>query len=205
MRRDILYTFLFILVLSMTSCVDDWFERTESPGEGQSTVSATVDFRPMASGLTQNTRAAGDAIKEIETLYVLLYDESGNLVENQSRQILDFEITDEKRVDADADNKISAETQTPRATFKLKEIPFGRYYIYAVANVPDLLAKKYSDYIKTIDGLKRIPLTWHNVSGEVGKNSQMLGYFTSTKKDQPENDPLTLTRPSIYLQYTIET
>lgn len=199
MRRDILYTFLFILVLSMASCVDDWFERTESPGEGQSTVSATVDFRPMASGLTQSTRAGGDAIKEIETLYVLLYDESGNLVENQSRQILDFEITDEKRVDADADNKISAETQTPRATFKLKEIPFGRYYIYAVANVPDLLAKKYSDYIKTIDGLKRIPLTWHNVSGEVGKNSQMLGYFTSTKKDQPENEPLTINRPSIYL------
>lgn len=198
MRRDIVYTSLLILVFSVASCVDDWFERPESVGEGKSTVSVTVDFRPMASGFTQSTRAAGDAIKEIETLYVLLYDESGSLVENQSRQILDYEITDEKRVDTDADNNVSAETRTPRATFKLKEIPFGRYYIYAVANIPDLLIK-YSDYIKTKEGLKRIPLTWHNVSGEVGKNSQMLGYFTSTKKEQPENEPLTINRPSIYL------
>ena len=84
MRRDILYIFLCILIFSMTSCVDDWFERPESIGEGKSTVSATVDFRPMASGLTQGTRAAGDAIKAIETLYVLLYDENGNLAEGQS-------------------------------------------------------------------------------------------------------------------------
>ena len=107
MRRDIVYTSLLILVFSVASCVDDWFERPESVGEGKSTVSITVDFRPMASGLTQSTRAAGDAIKEIETLYVLLYDESGSLVENQSRQILDYEITDEKRVDTDADNNVS--------------------------------------------------------------------------------------------------
>ena len=122
MRRYTLYTLLFILAFSAASCVDDWFERPESIGEGKSIVSATVDFRPMASGLTRSTRAAGNAIKAIETLYILLYDEDGNLVENQSRQIFDFETTDEKRVDADADNNISAETQTPRATFKLKEI-----------------------------------------------------------------------------------
>ena len=115
MRRDILYIFLCILIFSMTSCVDDWFERPESIGEGKSTVSATVDFRPMASGLTQGTRAAGDAIKAIETLYVLLYDENGNLAEG--RQILDFEITNEQRVNADADNNASAETQTPACHF----------------------------------------------------------------------------------------
>ncbi len=196
MRRDILYIFLCILIFSMTSCVDDWFERPESIGEGKSTVSATVDFRPMASGLTQGTRAAGDAIKAIETLYVLLYDENGNLAEG--RQILDFEITNEQRVNADADNNASAETQTPRATFKLKEIPYGRYYIYAVANIPDLLTE-YSDFIKTKDGLKRIPLAWNNHPAEVGKNSQMLGYFTSTKKNQSENEFITINKPNIYL------
>lgn len=196
MRRDILYIFLCILIFSMTSCVDDWFERPESIGEGKSTVSATVDFRPMASGLTQGTRAAGDAIKAIETLYVLLYDENGNLAEG--RQILDFEITNEQRVNADADNNASAETQTPRATFKLKEIPYGRYYIYAVANIPDLLTE-YSDFIKTKDGLKRIPLAWNNHPAEVGKNSQMLGYFTSTKKKQSENEFITINKPNIYL------
>lgn len=181
---------------SITSCVDDWFERPEPIGEGKSTVSATVDFRPMASGLTQGTRAAGDAIKAIETLYVLLYDENGNLAEG--RQILDFEITNEQRVNADADNNASAETQTPRATFKLKEIPYGRYYIYAVANIPDLLTE-YSDFIKTKDGLKRIPLAWNNHPAEVGKNSQMLGYFTSTKKNQSENEFITINKPNIYL------
>ncbi len=155
----------------MTSCVDDWFERPESIGEGKSTVSATVDFRPMASGLTQGTRAAGDAIKAIETLYVLLYDENGNLAEG--RQILDFEITNEQRVNADADNNASAETQTPRATFKLREIPYGRYYIYAVANIPDLLTE-YSDYIKTKDGLKRIPLAWNNHPAEVEENQKKI-------------------------------
>ena len=126
----------------------------------------------------------------------MLYDENGNLAEG--RQILDFEITNEQRVNADADNNASAETQTPRATFKLKEIPYGRYYIYAVANIPDLLTE-YSDFIKTKDGLKRIPLAWNNHPAEVGKNSQMLGYFTSTKKNQSENEFITINKPNIYL------
>ena len=35
MRRYTLYTLLFILAFSAASCVDDWFERPESIGEGK--------------------------------------------------------------------------------------------------------------------------------------------------------------------------
>ena len=50
--------------------------------EGEVSVSATVEFLPLRPALDVNTRTAGDVIKDINDLCVLLYDEEGNLVKS---------------------------------------------------------------------------------------------------------------------------
>ena len=131
----------------------------------------------MSSALSR-TRAAGDALKDISSLHVLLYDKNKNLIKNW--KIYGYTVSDENRSNSDAENGSSAETTTKRATFKLpEEIGFGKYYMYAVANIPDLLTNTaYSEAIQTVDGLKNIPLTWD--SEDVANNGQMIGFFTKS-------------------------
>lgn len=164
------------MIATVTSCYDE-FMKQEIIGEGKASISATLDFKPMSSALSR-TRAAGDALKDISSLHVLLYDKDKNLIEKW--KIDGYTVSDENRNDSDAENGNSAETSTKRATFKLpEEIGFGKYYMYAVANIPDLLTNSaYSEAIKTVDGLKGIPLTWD--SENVAKNGQMIGFFTKS-------------------------
>ncbi len=153
--------------------------------EGECTVTANVEFKPLAAGLNGATRSAGDAIKAIENLQVLLYDESQKFVE--SHLITDFTANaDEDRTDADADNDHTAESKTPRAAFDLK-IPYGRYYIYAVANMGDL-TKEYD--VATVDKLKSISLEWQKDAA--AKNNQMFGCFVvgDDKTAEPDDDQL---------------
>ncbi len=97
----------------------------------------------------------------------MLYNEDGVLqqswTQNETRgDLRNYTVTSEDRTDADAENGHKAESTTARATFTLPgEIEYGKYYIYAVANIPDLLTE-YAESIKTVDGLKSIPLTWDN-------------------------------------------
>lgn len=169
----------FLLIFTVAGCQDDLIEQ-ETVGEGKATVSATLDFKPMSSALAR-TRAAGDALKDISSLHVLLYNSEKKLIKKWKIQESEYTLSDEEREDKDAENGHSAEARTKRATFKLPEkIGFGRYYIYAVANIPDLL-ENYSDDIKTVDGLKGITLTWD--SKDMVKNGQMMGFFT--KKSAP--------------------
>ena len=53
----------------------------------------------------------------------------------------------------------TAEAKTKRATFKLAQVPYGYYYMYAVANMGNL-AELEKDNIQTVDKLKSINLTW---------------------------------------------
>lgn len=174
MKHFVLHTILFLMIVTVAGCQDDFLTQ-EIIGEGKANVSATLDFKPMSSALTQ-TRAEGNALKEIKSLHVLLYDE--NKILKKSWKIEGYTVSDEDRTDADADNGHKAEAKTKRATFKFpEEIGFGRYYMYAVANISDLLINTaYSEAIKTVDGLKNIPLTWD--SENVANNGQMMGFFT---------------------------
>lgn len=157
MKHFARHIIVFLMIFAATGCQDD-FLKEETFGKGEASITATLDFKPMSSALTR-TRTAGNALKEINSLYVLLYDEKGN-IKNQW-QIEKYTESDEDRTNADAENGDKAETQTKRATFTLPEkIDFGRYHMYAVANIPDLLAT-YKDNIATVDGLKSIPLTWN--------------------------------------------
>ena len=176
MKHFVRHIILFLMIATVTSCYDE-FMKEENIGEGKASISATLDFKPMSSALSR-TRAAGDALKDISSLHVLLYDKDKNLIEKW--KIDGYTVSDENRNDSDAENGNSAETSTKRATFKLpEEIGFGKYYMYAVANIPDLLTNSaYSEAIKTVDGLKGIPLTWD--SENVAKNGQMIGFFTKS-------------------------
>lgn len=176
MKHFVRHIILFLMIATVTSCYDE-FMKQEIIGEGKASISATLDFKPMSSALSR-TRAAGDALKDISSLHVLLYNKDKNLIKNWT--IESYTETDENRGNNDAENGSSAETSTKRATFKLpEEIGFGKYYMYAVANIPDLLTNSaYSEAIKTVDGLKGIPLTWD--SENVAKNGQMIGFFTKS-------------------------
>lgn len=176
MKHFVRHIILFLMIATVTSCYDE-FMKQEFIGEGKASISATLDFKPMSSALSR-TRAAGDALKDISSLHVLLYDKNKNLIKNW--KIYGYTVSDENRSNSDAENGSSAETTTKRATFKLpEEIGFGKYYMYAVANIPDLLTNSaYSEAIQTVDGLKNIPLTWN--SGNVANNGQMIGFFTKS-------------------------
>lgn len=197
MKKSFLqYIIVSLIIFALTGCQDD-FMREETIGEGKTSISATLDFKPMSSALAW-TRAAGDALKDISSLHVLLYDENKNIIKKW--KIEGYTVSDENRVDSDAENKNSAETSTKRATFKLPErIDFGKYYMYAVANIPDLLTNTaYSEAIKTVDGLKNIPLTWD--SENVANNGQMIGCLMTRTTTLPiDDEPLVLNENSTKL------
>jgi len=181
MKHFVRHIILFLMIATVTSCYDE-FMKQEFIGEGKASISATLDFKPMSSALSR-TRAAGDALKDISSLHVLLYNKDKTLIDKW--KIEGYSESDENRTDKDAEanpngEHHTAETTTKRATFKLpEEIRFGKYYMYAVANIPDLLTNSaYSEAIKTVDGLKGIPLTWD--SENVAKNGQMIGFFTKS-------------------------
>ena len=196
MKHFVRHIILFLMIATVTSCYDE-FMKQEIIGEGKASISATLDFKPMSSALSR-TRAAGDALKDISSLHVLLYDKDKNLIEKW--KIDGYTVSDENRNDSDAENGNSAETSTKRATFKLpEEIGFGKYYMYAVANIPDLLTNSaYSEAIKTVDGLKGIPLTWD--SENVAKNGQMIGFFTKSSAPALSADDESLS-PSLRPSY----
>lgn len=197
MNRFVQYIVISLIAFAVTGCQDD-FLNEERIGKGNAAVSATLDFTPMSSALSQ-TRAAGDALKDIKSLHILLYNEDGVLLQswtqNETRgDLRNYTVTSEDRTDADAENGHKAESTTARATFTLPgEIEYGKYYIYAVANIPDLLTE-YAESIKTVDGLKSIPLTWDNTknteTGEynVVNNGQMLGCFTNSTSSNNSSD-----------------
>jgi len=202
MVRELKYILAVLIgVGMMVSCVDEpIIQGSGDIPEGYAKVSAKVSFKPFGSALNGGSRTAGDAIKEIESLYVLFYDENQNLIEE-----LGFDATNEDGYDYVAEEERNdgqsgndghlAEQKTPCAKFQ-KTIPYGKYYIFAVANF-DLTDKDYS----TIEKLRSLPLTWNN---DVAKNNEMFGYFTTSKVNGKPNgwqsaDPIAITSPTVDL------
>ena len=82
MKRDLIYSLLCMLFICFTACEDEPLGEGDdfTPG-AKSTVTAIVEFKPLVPALNGASRTAGDAIKVINDLWVLLYSEDGNLVE----------------------------------------------------------------------------------------------------------------------------
>ncbi|MCB6973919.1 MULTISPECIES: hypothetical protein [Butyricimonas] len=176
MKRDIIYSLLCMLFIFITACEDEPLGEEDdfTPG-AKSVVTATVEFKPLVPALNGASRTAGNAIKEISSLWMLLYSEDGMLVEKY--KIEGFTETTIGRNDLTTGGPY-AESKTSRAAFK-RAVPQGRYYVYAVANL-DLELDIYKDAIQTRDGLKGISFNW--VAEDVAKNSQMFGHFSEDGK-----------------------
>lgn len=171
-HQIILSIFAVALSALLTGCADDFPERNFGPtGEGEVTIEAAVDFRPMAGALS---RAAGNSISEIDKIWVLLYNIDGNLVFSTQLDRTDVTISSENRTDSDTGTEFDrAEDKTERAKFKLT-VPYGHYRMYAVANVGNI--ERYSNEISSETGLKAIRFNWNNE--DVTANSQMFGFFS---------------------------
>lgn len=175
MKRFISYITAFSMLFVLAGCVRELLQDGTDFGKGESKVSLVLDFKPMSVGL-ERTKAAGDALTDITSLYVLLYDFESKTLKT-SWKIENYSLSDVNRTDGEAENGHSAESETKQAKFTLdKTVAYGKYYMYAVANIDNLLTD-YSENIRTIDGLKSLPLTWD--SADISKNAQMMGCVTA--------------------------
>ncbi|MDE5612910.1 MAG: hypothetical protein K2I90_12960, partial [Odoribacter sp.] len=146
MKRNILYRAVCVyisMLLGLTACMDDEIRPWSDVPEGETVINAVVDFNTLTPALA--TRAvAGDAIKKINTLWVLAYDQNGELAHKFTGD--ELQNYKETMVRTDTLPK-SAESGTPRATFSLK-IPYGIYRMDAVATV-NLADALYQEAIQT--------------------------------------------------------
>ena len=173
MKRKVLYYILSVICLVASSCVRDDVDSAGGMSEGECIVSAAVDFKPLTAGLDGGTRTAGDAVKSIDNLCVLFYDNDNKLVQTCYLEEGEggYTLSEEERTGSGI-----AERTTPRATFRMK-VAYGSYRIYVAANMGDLSAQeKYAEAIKTVDGLKSIRLAWDEA---IADNREMFGFFGS--------------------------
>lgn len=176
-KLNLVTAFFALIALTLLSgCYDEYLPTPDSVGEGESTLSCDVRFEPLAGALA--TRAPGDAIKNIKTLTVLVYDLKGKLVKSYGKgDLLDWQLdekgnTDFPDIDGKPDNytPTQSEAATARATFKIPKLPYGRYHIYCVANV-DLTPGEMS----RIENVKQKVITWK--PEDISANNAMFGYF----------------------------
>lgn len=191
--NNILYTIILFIagVFMPVSCVIN--ELAEDPilAEGKSSVSFDVQFRPLVSVGAQ-TRTAGDAIKHIESLWVLVYKSDGSFYSKANvypyGDTNPYGYTNSEMSTSDIDleepegSSGFAEAKYCHSTFKM-DLPLGEYRIYAVANY-DL-----SSFGGTEDELKSINLAWN--ASDISANNPMFGYFTDNEVNTiPSEAPL---------------
>lgn len=174
------------MMLAVSSCTDDLLYDPTVIGEGEAAITADLNFYEISSRLESRAVTGGtpgNEIGAINSVCVLAYDLEGNLVKKYFGNDLedyDYKPADNTSSPSDAINggEHQAEAATGRATFKIgvtkveNRLPFGKYRIYAVANMGDL-----ADYdLSTEEKLHSIRLKWD--AGNIGANNQMFGYFT---------------------------
>lgn len=172
MKKLNIFTFIGSLtLLFLSSCYDD-FQPYQEAGDGIAQITAEVTFEPL-TGINNNTRTPGNLIKNIENLSVILYTPNDELV-----KVIPIEKWTEgtnKEMPKDENGNTigqQAESSSYKATFNLPHIAYGRYKIYAVANMGEIT----DDQARDINELKKTPLTWDEKY--IQKNNKMFGYFT---------------------------
>ncbi len=175
------YLLLMATVSVFTGCEDRFPEVNPVIGEGLSRVEVKVSYEPFVTSL--ESRTAGDAVKSVESLYLFFYDSEQQLVKDASlfpNGYIDlsgirFSNTNNDRPSGEPENTTSAETNTPTGTFTFN-IPYGRYYLYLVANT-DISDWKEDENYGTVGQLLHNRVIWsgyqNNSAGT--PNQQMLG------------------------------
>ncbi|MDE7449134.1 MAG: hypothetical protein K2M72_02845 [Paramuribaculum sp.] len=182
--QNILSLILAFALVSLSACRDDFPYEDIAIGEGEALVETTINFVPF--GDTQlGSRASGSAIRDIETLYLLCYNTNEELISCDKIENYTVDYKNNNRPEDEAEGTVSAETNTAIASFQF-QIPYGRYYMYAVANIDiDADWGDQSNY-DTVDKLLNRSVTW---TDDVSRNNQMFGYFTSTNTAEGHRAP----------------
>lgn len=170
MNHRIIYVLFACLALSgLSACIEEPMFEDMPLGEGESTVSFGAVFRPMEETMLGKTRSVGgDEIRDINDMSVVMYREDGSLASYYYFDEDMLTITDEPRPGHE-------ESVTKNVSFQCK-VPYGRYRIYAIANMGNLTE---DDRLLTEDGFRALPLEWNNKN--ITDNNQMSGYFSDSK------------------------
>ncbi len=164
---------VMLVCLAVFSSCEDRIEYFGGPiPDGISTVDVAMSYQAFTPAL--ESRASGTTIKDINTLWLVIFDNEGNFLEK--REVTDFEQRNEVE-NTRPDGALSSETVTGHAKFKLT-LRNGYYKIYAVVN-HDLSVVSDED-INSIEKLKKLDLTWNE--GDVSANAQMFGHFVNGDK-----------------------
>lgn len=172
MNNKVLYIIAsLILLLSAYSCVDDRLYDPDEYGEGMATVTAEISFDDLTPALTRAVEGGtmGTAIDTIYDVTILIYKLDGSILTDDNGKPLRYysrNVSVSMESDASAIMKVT-----------LPNIPYGKYKMYAIANVPnDLLT---DDLIKDINNVKNLQFRWDE--NDIAANKQMFGYFSDDK------------------------
>lgn len=186
---------VWMLVLLLVSCVDDEFYTDGPISEGETELAATIGFSTFAPAL--ETRTAGDAIKNINSLWLMIYEKDENdswtLEEGGKIRITaeEHHLTTSLADNTRPDGKEQSETETGHASFRFRH-KNGQYKVYAVANCDlDTLDSKYID---TPEKLKSLQLRWDE--DKILNNSEMFGCFTNDKSVAGSGDETVIISPN---------
>lgn len=184
-KSSIIYRLLVLASVCMgmfaaASCVQMEIEEYPEIGEGISDVRFDVEFRPLDS-VDPATRTAGDAVRHINSVHVVVYKTDGTLFSNHSFADVNTSEQNTSGVTLTPPGGSSgfAEATYCRASFDL-QLPLGEYRIYAIANYTPTDAQMASE-----EALKAISFTWNT---NVAKNNAMFGYFTNGEQSVPSYD-----------------
>lgn len=179
----ILSLVMMISVFVMSSCEDDFGNEFQPIPEGETEVSFKLGF-PQYEGTDVSSRADGNAIDKIETVWIVAFNPEGDFFGA-------YKIENFTQSEKDQDNNVPEKVPSAHVEFK-RTFPNGRYRMFAVVNVD--LAAYSEEHYNRIEKLRQLPLIW--VDGEngdeadqsnVSKNSQMFGFFVNgtaeTKRD----------------------
>ena len=172
--------FLILIMIVSGGCADELLYNPDDFENGDGSIRMSLSFEPL-NGVDLATRTPGNAIHDIESLAIVFFNTEGGLIKivNQGDpEIKDWSLEQNANTSmpADAPEGSQSEVQTPRATFRLENlnIPYGRYHIYAVANMGKITSSEADPL--TEEKLKSTILTWES---DVRLNNQMFGYFTA--------------------------
>lgn len=187
---------VLMLVLPLVSCLEKEFYGDECIiPDGETELDAKISFHAFAPAL--ETRSAGDAIKNIHSLWLVVYEKGENdawtLEEGGKIRITaeDHHLMTSLADNTRPDGQVQSETETGHASFRFRHRN-GLYKMYAVANC-DLDTIKTED-IDTPEKLKSQQLTWDTEN--IQNNAEMFGCFTNDKSKAGSGDETVTISPN---------
>lgn len=179
----LIYIMAVLMMLpAITACEDDFPTNGIIVGPGESLVTGTVQFTPLMASLDGSGRAEpGDIISSIVRLSLVVYTPDGD---NEPKLLDVYNLTSSQFTELEEPNTgvpsdwkpgdTKAEQSTKRYKVTIPEaLHYGKYYIYAVANLGRDLTK---EEVATPSKLQKIRVAWQST---VAADNQMFGYFVA--------------------------